>query len=1004
MSMGEGLKMFNLQFEPPWYTADGTVAADAAATQQQTVSILVAGNGTNASNSTNATLVQRRGASVSSSSSPRRLLSLAAKSSSLSTFEGTLFYSVLGMGAVAMLHLLVMRGIELGTGVETNLLPAEIRFPSWELTSTNALWNPLAVSSTMALWTHLADWDLDGDTRQVLAMVVLCVLAVQLPYLTWKLWWLWIGVHGERPYVIFTHTPMTVALAKRPPCSWQDIQDCDETKSWLGEWLTWVACLPFKLNFQGYWSDSPDSDEPGYLGVYGPLFQLFTPRNGCSFLYGWILLVQKLLVIWLIGSTTQSLLEGGGSTVPDTRGGQLISLATVHALQALFLAVQRPFNERSENVIQFVVATCQGLFFLIQYKSPEDAGSLNLVNLIGLAACMTGALKTQLFTLRTALIEYTAKARTGLTQCLEKTGIADKPLSDGWPYIVGSREEDSFPSRYLPLTLRGERREIELDAIDEAIRQAVTAGCSGKTWPNMPEVIGLLLVNVRRILIARGVDVDAKGMRNGMEMCLRDLSFQGLLRGRIQLVEEELTRQMVDALEVYIPKQGLTGVDLARQRRVEIRKVVEAKVRMIYFRMNHLFGEEAGGEAAAETGGGGGGGETNFPMKGVGDVRKWALATTSIRTKFQSCFLPALMEELQGIDTVHAAEIFLARSGGERMRRREEARAIAHGRQEKELDSRIRMALGAVGAMIPTLTRTGSDIAKKSCSSRVSGEDMLVNEQEEDGTGLEFRAGDTLDDLTCQYQARRLDRIRHEREIKARAAVSDVVVRYAFGELESMVSEAFGRFFEAVLDEVSMSMSGGHVHDVYVVQVGSSKAQEIYDRHRRGGVATVASLESSFAPPQPAARGARGGEDHLATLMSQQVAMMRQRDWEFDHAEGDDLDDADWEDEADRARGGASSLSPGLIPEISRVNSDMSIRRGVPMISRTRSESPRPAGRTLDTSNQQGLSHAVYRNAHEGRRYFPSLEVSTTSIELEARNQVEFRRQASRKAGGLSPI
>ena len=43
------------------------------------------------------------------------------------------------------------------------MLPTSVQFPGWEMASFLQLWNPLALSSTMAFSRYAVDYDHDGE-------------------------------------------------------------------------------------------------------------------------------------------------------------------------------------------------------------------------------------------------------------------------------------------------------------------------------------------------------------------------------------------------------------------------------------------------------------------------------------------------------------------------------------------------------------------------------------------------------------------------------------------------------------------------------------------------------------------------------------------------------------------------------------------------------------------------------------------------------------------------
>ena len=185
--------------------------------------------------------------------------------------------------------------------------------------------------------------------------------------------------------------------------------------------------------------------------------------------------------------------------------------------------------------------------------------------------------------------------------------------------------------------------------------------------------------------------------------------------------------------------------------------------------------------------------------------------------------------------------------------------------------------------------------------------------------------------------------------------MSDSILQSGFDALAPAIDDAFGRFFDAVMHEVVSGMK--EAHQVYVVQVGSYQSQKLYDDYKRDGVSTVA---SSAMPSSSSSRpsAAQTSSDHLANLMSQ-------RDWEFETAEGDDID---FELRASQV-GAIPGRNPiaGLIPEIVRKPSQLQEREAavhrVPEIVRTKSELQ--ATEADISIEMEERSHGVYRNKIE---------------------------------------
>ena len=160
--------------------------------------------------------------------------------------------------------------------------------------------------------------------------------------------------------------------------------------------------MPFKLDFQGNWADHPDADYTGFTALYGPLFQTYSPAMGIGigYLYGAILLLQKILVIYLLGTTVKK----DDLVVPDgTSDFAMWSLAVVHGIQAVFLITNLPINERVENVVQFMVTINQGAFFVVIAmgdRISEPGKLMNNLNLAAMAVVMLASVKVQITGMR----------------------------------------------------------------------------------------------------------------------------------------------------------------------------------------------------------------------------------------------------------------------------------------------------------------------------------------------------------------------------------------------------------------------------------------------------------------------------------------------------------------------------------------------------------------------------------------------------------------------------
>ena len=196
------------------------------------------------------------------------------------------------------------------------------------------------------------------------------------------------------PNAEYLETPVAKVLAARPTCQFSSMEKASHVVRTLYEWFEFILCLPFKLDFQGNWRDHPQAEMQGFVQLYSPLFQVYSPAMGLGlgYLYGAILLLQKVLVIYCIGTTVKKvdLVEPGGAHL------SLWGLAAIHLVQVLFIITQLPFNERFENIVQMVVTFNQGAFFVVLATEMENPGELmNNLNLVAMAVVMAASAKVR---------------------------------------------------------------------------------------------------------------------------------------------------------------------------------------------------------------------------------------------------------------------------------------------------------------------------------------------------------------------------------------------------------------------------------------------------------------------------------------------------------------------------------------------------------------------------------------------------------------------------------
>jgi hypothetical protein len=163
----------------------------------------------------------------------------------------------------------------------------------------------------------------------------------------------------ESPTIIYTETPTDAVIASRPST------DFGELDVWGGaerlyDLAGWYCCVPFRLSYGGVWKDHPNSKNPGFCGSYGCLFNSFSPMGGYGWCYGILLLLQKLLTLWVIGTTISKHPSGNAPA-------QTLLLALLGYIHVAFLLWQHPYVEFMENYIQAVVHACQGTFITTRF-------------------------------------------------------------------------------------------------------------------------------------------------------------------------------------------------------------------------------------------------------------------------------------------------------------------------------------------------------------------------------------------------------------------------------------------------------------------------------------------------------------------------------------------------------------------------------------------------------------------------------------------------------------
>ena len=154
------------------------------------------------------------------------------------------------------------------------------------------------------------------------------------------------------------------------------------------------------------------------------MFNIFVGHSTrYSYLYGMLLLLHKSLTIWVLASTVKS-------TEQPVRADnlyQFLLLGVMQLMQLGFIGWQHPYNERTENIVQGVVAFQQGVFYVIMVLGAAGAGIekhnegpvLNIVNMVAMAVLMANAIKAQVFGMRNMML----KAKRTLTQLVSSVEI-----------------------------------------------------------------------------------------------------------------------------------------------------------------------------------------------------------------------------------------------------------------------------------------------------------------------------------------------------------------------------------------------------------------------------------------------------------------------------------------------------------------------------------------------------------------------------------------------------
>ena len=274
-AMGDGLGLFNLQMDAPW--------ADKGINTTEVKELLAARSGGSRR------LIGRRLMDDGSSSGGEAAeisdddldIDVDPKTGSRYSLEGTMFYGIGGLVAVAVLHAAFIEVLLYATGLGRDEVPPTVAFPGWEVATFQGEWNGLSTSVVMSCGLHAMNLKADGDvTYLVLSNAVL--LCVQTPWMVWGFWWLHTNLYGENPSITFEASPLARVFASRPTfhlsqliADWRDAVDTGErldvvwrAVKWPFEWLLWLALLPFNLEFQGEFAEVDDPGVPMFLEKY----------------------------------------------------------------------------------------------------------------------------------------------------------------------------------------------------------------------------------------------------------------------------------------------------------------------------------------------------------------------------------------------------------------------------------------------------------------------------------------------------------------------------------------------------------------------------------------------------------------------------------------------------------------------------------------------------------------------------------------------------------------
>ena len=179
-ALSSGMGWANLQFDPPWGSSS-TNSSSANKSNSTTFPGMVGPL---------RRVLETANMSVSNTSNVAATLKSHQKKNSAQTkLEGNLFYGVGVMILEGLAHLIILALISCSTGMPGDALPTSVQWPGWEMATFMQLWNPLALSSTMAFSRHVTDYNDDSGHQAVLTSFVAISLLIQFPWLMFHIWY-----------------------------------------------------------------------------------------------------------------------------------------------------------------------------------------------------------------------------------------------------------------------------------------------------------------------------------------------------------------------------------------------------------------------------------------------------------------------------------------------------------------------------------------------------------------------------------------------------------------------------------------------------------------------------------------------------------------------------------------------------------------------------------------------------------------------------------------------